>query len=118
MPTFYPSISSNLADWALNQPLFFTASAPLAGRHVNISPKGHPRSTFRILDENHAAYIDATGSGSETISHAYEPGNGRVTIMFCSFGASPRIMRFFCNASVVEWDQGSRWDDAVKRFGM
>lgn len=30
--------------------------------------------------------------------------NGRVTIMFCSFAKSPRIMRFFCMGKVVEWD--------------
>lgn len=31
--------------------------------------------------------------------------NGRVTIMFCSFETSPRILRFFCTGRVVEWDQ-------------
>ena len=87
---------------ALAQQIFFTASAPLTGKHVNISPKGLPSSTFSIFDPNHAAYVDATGSGSETISHVYE--NGRVTIMFCSFATSPRIMRFFCKGRVVEWD--------------
>jgi hypothetical protein len=104
MPKFYDSISDDLAAWALKQPVFFTASAPLAGKHVNISPKGLPSSTFSILlSSNSAAYVDATGSACETISHVYE--NGRVTIMFCSFGAVPRIMRFFCRGSVVEWDQ-------------
>lgn len=88
---------------ALKQQVFFTASAPLTGKHVNISPKGLPASTFSIFDPNHAAYVDATGSGNETISHLYE--NGRITIMFCSFGSAPRIMRFFCWGKVVEWDQ-------------
>ena len=88
---------------AMAQQVFFTASAPLSGRHVNISPKGLPSSTFSILSPKTAAYIDATGSGSETIAHVYE--NGRVTIMFCSFGPSPRIMRFFCTGKVIEWDQ-------------
>lgn len=32
--------------------------------------------------------------------------NGRVTVMFCSFGPSPQIMRLFCKGRVVEkWDQ-------------
>lgn len=88
---------------ALKQQVFFTASAPLAGKHVNISPKGLPSSTFSIFDPNHAAYVDATGSGNETISHLYE--NGRITIMFCSFASAPRIMRFFCWGKVIEWDQ-------------
>ena len=43
--------------------------------------------------------------GAETISHVYE--NGRVTIMFCSFAISPRIMRFFCTGKVVEWDEAA-----------
>ncbi|TVY81255.1 Pyridoxamine 5'-phosphate oxidase family protein ustO [Lachnellula suecica] len=102
MPQFFDSISQNLADWALAQPLFFTGSAPSIGRHINMSPKGLPSSTFTIFSPTSCAYIDATGSGAETISHIYE--NGRVTIMFCSFGASPRIMRFFCTGRVVEWD--------------
>ena len=88
---------------ALKQQVFFTASAPLTGKHVNVSPKGLPSSTFSIFDPNHAAYVDATGSGNETISHVYE--NGRITIMFCSFASAPRIMRFFCWGKVVEWDQ-------------
>lgn len=102
MPKFYDHIEKDLADWALAQPLFFTASAPTAGKHINISPKGLPSSTLTIFSPNSCAYIDATGSGAETISHVYE--NGRVTLMFCSFGTSPRIMRFFCTGRVVEWD--------------
>lgn len=103
MVKFYDSIPDHLRDWALSQQVFFTASAPLAGKHVNVSPKGLPASTFTIFDPNHAAYIDATGSGIETVSHVYE--NGRVTIMFCSFETVPRIMRFFCRGSVIEWDR-------------
>ncbi|KAG7006486.1 pyridoxamine 5'-phosphate oxidase family protein ustO [Physcia stellaris] len=114
MVQYFDSIPDNLRDWdewlivveqALEQQVFFTASAPLAGKHVNISPKGLPASTFTIFDPNHAAYVDATGSGAETISHVYE--NGRVTIMFCSFAISPRIMRFFCTGKVVEWDEAA-----------
>ena len=114
MPKFYDSISANLADWALRQPVFFTASAPLTGRHVNISPKGLPAATLKILSPNSVAYIDATGSGSETIAHIYE--NGRVTLMFCSFGAVPRIMRFFCTGRVVEWDQ-PEFEMLLERMG-
>ncbi|CAM6102778.1 unnamed protein product [Calypogeia fissa] len=103
MPQFYDSINEELQEWALKQSVFFTASAPLAGKHVNLSPKGLPASSFSILSPNQAAYIDATGSGSETIAHLYE--NGRITIMFCSFDAGPRILRFFCTGKVVEWNQ-------------
>ena len=114
MAIFYDLITDDLREWALKQQIFYTASAPLVGRHVNISPKGLPSATFTIFDGNHAAYVDTTGSGSETISHVYE--NGRVTIMFCSFGASPRIMRFFCHGRVVEWDQ-PEFKPLLKRMG-
>lgn len=114
MVKFYPSISSDLADWMLTQPLFFVASAPLAGDHVNVSPKGHPARSFAILNPNLAAYVDATGSGCETVSHVYE--NGRVTVMFNSFGSSPRILRLFCRGRVIERDD-KEFEPFLKRMG-
>lgn len=56
-----------------------------------------------MLDPNHVCYMDATGSGIETVSHVHE--NGRATLMFCSFDRAPRIMRWFCRGRVIEWDQ-------------
>ena len=102
MPKFYDSLSNELRDWALTQQVFFIASAPRFGKHVNISPKGLPASTFTVLNPNTACYIDATGSGAETIAHLYE--TRRATVMFCSFDKSPRIMRLFCTGRVVEFD--------------
>jgi hypothetical protein len=99
----YPSLSDELAQWAQSQPVFFTGSAPTHGAHINVSPKGLSDSHFAVLAPNQCAYIDRSGSGCETISHAYE--NGRLCLMFMSFGTSPRILRLFCRSSVVEWDQ-------------
>ncbi|KAH7095459.1 hypothetical protein FB567DRAFT_512652 [Paraphoma chrysanthemicola] len=104
MVKYYPSLNEEHVEFITSQPLFFIASAPWAGDHINVSPKGHPSRTFSILGPKTVAYLDATGSGCETISHVYE--NGRATIMFCSFGPSPKIMRLFCKGRVVEkWDQ-------------
>ncbi|RPB06031.1 hypothetical protein L873DRAFT_1756419 [Choiromyces venosus 120613-1] len=114
MPKFYPSLTDDLTTWLQAQPLFFTASAPRYGKHINLSPKGYPSRSFRVLGPNQAAYLDATGSGSETVSHIYE--NGRVTVMFTSFTASPRIMRLFCTGRVVEAED-SGFDEIVKAFG-
>ena len=36
--------------------------------------------------------------------------------MFCSFAKSPRIMRFFCKGSVVEWDD-ARFERLVGKMG-
>lgn len=95
--------------------MFCTASAPLRGRHVNLSPKGVPSTTFAILDENHCAYLDFAASGAETISHIYE--NGRVTVMFCSFGPKPRILRFYCTGSVIEYND-PEFHPMIKRMGL
>lgn len=114
MVQFFDSLSDSLRDWALNQQVFFVASAARFGKHVNVSPKGLPASTFTVLDPNTACYIDATGSGAETIAHLYE--TKRATIMFCSFDKSPRIMRFFCTGEVIEFDQ-PRYHDLLKKMG-
>jgi hypothetical protein len=116
MVAYFDTISPSIAEWAMAQQIFFTASAPLAGKHINLSPKGLPASTFSILGENQAAYVDATGSGNETISHINERGNGRITIMFCSFGSSPRILRFFCTGTVIEWDS-PRFETLLEKMG-
>ena len=113
MGQFYEAISDDHAEWALKQQVFFIASAPLVGDHVNLSPKGLPMSTLHVFDGNNVAYMDATGSGIETVSHIYE--NGRATIMFCSFGKSPRIMRWFCTGRVVEWDQ-PEFEELLKKM--
>ena len=114
MGKFYESISDDLRDWALRQSVFFVASAPLRGRHVNLSPKGLPDSCLAFFGPNQVAYIDSTGSGCETISHVRE--NGRITLMFCSFETSPRILRLFSTGTVIEWDQ-PEFDECVQRMG-
>ena len=114
MVKFYDQIEPHLEKWAMNQAVFFIASAPLHGRHINLSPKGLPATSFSILNPNLCGYVDATGSGIETVSHIRE--NGRATIMFCSFGPSPQIMRFFCKGRIVEWDDPG-FDGWLKRMG-
>lgn len=104
MVKFYDSIPPDLAAWALKQPVYFVASAPSTGIHVNVSPKGMPSTSLAILTPNQIAYIDATGSGAETTSHVRE--NGRLTMMFCSFDTAPVILRFYCRGGeVVEFNE-------------
>ena len=40
-------------------------------------------------------HISVVPPGNETMSHLYEPGNGRMTIMFEAFEGPPRILRLF-----------------------
>jgi hypothetical protein len=64
---------------------------------VNLSPKGG--DSFRVIDLTTVAYLDYTGSGAETIAHMRD--NGRLTIMFNSFGPKPLILRLFGRGDVL-----------------
>jgi len=89
-----------LIEWLLDQKLFHVATAPLNGGHVNVSPKGLP--TFKLVNRKACWYLDLSGSGNETISHLYEPGNARITLMWQAFEGSPRIFRIFGTGKVFE----------------
>jgi hypothetical protein len=74
------------------QKIFFVASAPPKGR-VNVSPKG--LSSLRVLGEREVAYLDCTGSGSETRAHLMASDDKRLTIMFCAFEGAPVVLRLY-----------------------
>lgn len=77
--------------------MWFVATAPLdADGHVNVSPRGH--DSLSVLGPHRVAWVDYTGSGVETIAHLRE--NGRVCLMFNSFGPRPRIVRLHGRGSV------------------
>ena len=103
MGKVYAVLDDRLRHFILQQPVFFVATAPdrtEAGDdgHVNVSPKGY-RDTFAVLGPTTVAYLDLTGSGAETVAHVRQ--NGRITIMFCSFDRTPRILRLYGLGRVV-----------------
>ena len=112
MATVYPELDERLIAFMKSQPMFFVATAPCLdeagdGGHVNVSPKGY-RDTFAVLDPQSVAYLDLTGSGAETIAHLRQ--NGKITIMFCSFGRQPKILRLYGTGRTVlpgdaDWPQ-------------
>ena len=115
MAKIYEAIDGRWRDWIARQPLFFVATAPLAGDgRVNVSPKG-PIGTLRVLDEHTIAYLDVTGSGAETIAHLRE--NGRIVVMLCAFEGPPRILRLHGRGEVVLADD-PRFEDLLERAGF
>jgi hypothetical protein len=95
----YDEIDERMARWIGAQALFFVGSAPLAGDgHVNVSPKG-PIGSLRVLGPTTIAYLDAVGSGAETIAHVRE--NGRIVVMLCAFEGPPRIVRLHGRGNVL-----------------
>ncbi|WP_434811720.1 pyridoxamine 5'-phosphate oxidase family protein [Microbacterium sp. bgisy189] len=98
MGKVFDGIDASLREWIAAQHLFFVATAPLSGDgRVNVSPRG--LDSLSILDDHTVAWLDLTGSGAETIAHLRE--NGRITLMFCSFDARPRIVRLHGRGRVV-----------------
>ena len=100
MAEFFETLSDEHRRFIERQHVFFVATAPADGGHINLSPKG--LSSFRVLDTNRVAYLDLTGSGAETIAHLRQ--NGRITIMFCAFDGPPKILRLYGRGMVVERD--------------
>ena len=100
MGKVHAAIDARLREFIERQAVFFVATAPLTGGHVNVSPKGLA-DTFVVVDDHTVAYLDLTASGAETIAHVREPGNGRVTIMFCSFDRTPNVVRLHGTGRVV-----------------
>mmetsp|Transcript_20502 Transcript_20502/g.26534 ORF Transcript_20502/g.26534 Transcript_20502/m.26534 type:complete len:270 (+) Transcript_20502:73-882(+) len=134
----YHELSTHLQEFVLNQPFFFVSSAPLNPKgHINVSPKGM-KGTFQIISKCLAqklrpypsskfiseqqsiqeskclfCYLDLGGSGVETPAHLRE--NGRITVMFCSFAESPKILRFFGYGWSIE-PQKYGWSEILEEF--
>jgi hypothetical protein len=106
------AITDELAAFVAGQHVFFVATAPSDGGHVNVSPKG--LDTFAVLDPGTVAYLDLTGSGVETIAHLRE--NGRITIMFCAFDGNPNIVRLYGRGEVLPIGEPDA-DALLPRFG-
>jgi Pyridoxamine 5'-phosphate oxidase len=119
MGKVYAELDERLRKFIARQSMFFVATAPCLtaageGGHVNVSPKGY-RDTFAVLGSHTVAYVDLTGSGAETIAHLQQ--NGRITIMFCSFGKQPKILRIYGRGRVVLPD-GPDWPALAARFPL
>ncbi len=106
-------IAGRLREFIEAQPVFFTATAPLAATGtVNLSPKGVTGS-FAVLDEHTVAYLDFAGSNAETVAHLRE--NGRITLMWCAFQGPPNIVRIHGRGEPVFRDD-PRWGSLLRHF--
>jgi hypothetical protein len=109
----YERIDGRLRTFIEAQPIFFTATAPLAADGtINLSPKGLTGS-FAVLDERTLAYLDFAGSNAETIAHLRE--NGRITLMWCAFQGPPNIVRVHGRGEPVFRDD-PRWAELMTHF--
>jgi hypothetical protein len=110
MSEWFKTITAEMRQFIGDQKVFFVATAPREGR-INLSPKG--MDTFRVISKNRVLYLDLTGSGNETAAHLLE--NGRITIMFCSFDQTARILRLYGRGRTIH-PGDDRWSEYLGMF--
>ena len=96
MATQFDTLNDKLIRFIEAQHIFFTGTAGPSGR-VNISPKG--MDSLRVMDPNRIVWRNLTGSGNETAGHLALVN--RMTLMWCSFGPKPLILRCFGTATTL-----------------
>lgn len=86
----FAKIGDKHKEFIKEQRIFFTGSSASRTR-VNISPRSTEH--LHVLGSNEVAYLDLTGSGSETAAHVKV--GGPLTIMLCAFDSPPVILRLY-----------------------
>ena len=94
----FGGLSVGQKEFIAAQKMFFVASS--SGKEVNLSPRGY--DCFRVTGDNEAVFLDYPGSGNRTARDI--EGDGEITVMFCSFGDKPMILRLFCKGEMVDRD--------------
>ena len=92
------------------QKIFFVGTAAREGR-VNVSPKGG--DALRVVSPSEIVWLNLTGSGNETAAHVLDCE--RITLMWCAFEASPRILRVYGRAAAIHSDD-ARWDECAQQI--
>lgn len=106
----FPELEKPHLDFIRDQKIFFVGTAAADG-YVNVSPKG--MDSLRVMNESRIVWLNLTGSGNESAAHVLE--NNRMTIMFCSFGIKPLILRVYGAAKAVH-PRDAEWDELSSLF--
>jgi len=106
----FEALSDQHIKFIKEQHLYFIGTAGAEGS-VNVSPKG--MDSLRVVDNKKVAWLNLTGSGNETATHVAE--NQRMTIMFCSFGKVPLILRLYGTAEVIH-PRDDKWEALIHEF--
>src|SRR6476646_6734711 len=114
MSKVFAEIDDKLASWIRGQQMFFVATAPETGGHINLSPKG-PIESLQVLDPHTVAYLDLIGSRAETVAHLRQ--NGRICVMLCAFQGPPRILRIHGRGTVLA-PRSDRYDRTAAAFDL
>jgi hypothetical protein len=106
----FPGFDDDHRRFVADQHIFFVATAA-AGTRINLSPKG--MDSLRVLGANRLVWLNLTGSGNETAAHLAE--DPRMTVMWCSFGKRPLILRAYGTARITHRGTAG-WDALYAHF--
>ena len=106
----YEELSDDHIKFINHQKIFFVGTAANDGT-INVSPKGF--DSLRVLCPNHIVWMNITGSGNETAAHLSQ--NNRMTMTFCAFDRSPKILRLYGKAEAIH-PRGDWWTELGKLF--
>ena len=106
----YEKLSDDHIEFINHQKIFFVGTAANDGT-INVSPKGF--DSLRVLGPNRVVWMNITGSGNETAAHLTQ--NKRMTMMFCAFDGSPKILRLYGKAEAVH-PRDERWAELEALF--
>ncbi len=106
----FSELSEKHIEFINQQKIFFVGTATTDSR-VNISPKG--MDSFRVINSNRIAWLNATGSGNETSAHIQQ--HPRMTIMFTAFQGHPLTLRLYGKASVIHMSD-PEWSNLYSLF--
>lgn len=111
MAKSFEELDDQLISFIEKQKIYFVATAPIAGEHINLSPKG--LESLKVVNPKRIVWLNLTGSGNESAAHVLE--NGRMTLMFCSFEKQPLILRLYGTARAI-YPRHHEWDDYYPKF--
>jgi len=115
-------ITQREIDFIAKQRVFFVATAPhAADTRVNVSPKAPAGASVVVLGPHKVAYLDLTGSGSETAAHVLQDDEdqgeqgGRITLLFCNLEEGPpKLMRLHGTATLLTKEEVPK--DLLSKF--
>ena len=106
----YPQLSEDQTRFIQQQKIYFVGTAANDGT-INVSPKGY--DSLRVLSPNRVVWLNITGSGNETAAHLAQ--NERMTMMFCAFDGTLKILRLYGKAIAVH-PRDPQWDELEQMF--
>lgn len=93
-----------------SQHMFFVATAGPGGR-INMAPKDAP--SLKVLGPKRIVWVNLTGAENETGAHLAE--SPRMTLMWCSFGRKPMILRAYGVAKLIH-PRDQMWSELIDLF--